>query len=97
MISQIGALSPFGEGNPEPLFLTRSLKVHNARIVGDRHLKLRVGQGKNTFDAIGFNLSNLYPLDGKPVDMVFTPELNMWQGFENIQLRIKDLKNEAFL
>jgi len=97
MISQIGALSPFGEANPEPLFLARSLKVHSARIVGDRHLKLRVGQGKNIFDAIGFNLSNLYPLDGKPVDMVFTPELNMWQGFENIQLRIKDLKNEAFL
>ena len=93
MVSQIKALSPFGQGNPEPLFLARSLKVHKSRIVGDRHLKLRVGQGKNSFDAIGFNLSDICPVDGEPIDIVFTPELNMWQGYEKIQLRITDLKN----
>jgi single-stranded-DNA-specific exonuclease len=91
-IRQIDALSPFGAGNPEPLFLVRSLEVLGSRVVGERHLKLRVGQGKKGFEAIGFGLSGKYPLHGKAVNMVFTPELNRWQGYERIQLRIADIE-----
>ncbi|MBN1276435.1 MAG: single-stranded-DNA-specific exonuclease RecJ [Deltaproteobacteria bacterium] len=92
MVRHIRALSPFGEGNPEPLFLARSLKVHSSRIIRDRHLSMRVGQGKTIFDAIGFNFSDTCPSNGESVDMVFTPEVNFWQGHERIKLRITDLK-----
>ena len=92
MISQIKALSPFGEGNPEPLFCARSLEVLGSRIVGERHLKLRVRQKELSFDAIGFGLAEKYPLDGKIINMVFSPEFNRWEGYDRIQLRIIDLK-----
>jgi single-stranded-DNA-specific exonuclease len=92
MIRHIDALSPFGAGNPEPLFLARSLEVLSSRIVGERHLKLRVGQGKKDFEAIGFGLAGRHPLQGRAVNLVFTPELNRWQGYEQIQLRIADLE-----
>jgi single-stranded-DNA-specific exonuclease len=92
MIQDITALSPFGEQNPEPVFLARSLNVLGSRVVGDRHLKLRVRQGEATMEAIAFGLGHHHPLHGKRLDMIFTPELNRWQGAERIQLKIVDLK-----
>ena len=93
-VSRIRSLSPFGEGNPEPCFLARSLYVLESRVVGERHLKFRVRQGGDgrPFDAIGFGLADEHPLEGKTIDMVFTPELNRWQGHESIQLKVIDLK-----
>lgn len=92
MLNQINALSPFGDGNPEPLFLTRGLEVIGLWVIGEKHLKIKVRKDGKTFDAIGFNLAEKLPHDQKAIDMLFTPELNNWQGYERIQLRIKDLK-----
>jgi len=92
MIGQIRALSPFGEGNPEPLFLTRSLKVLESRIVGANHLKLKLQQGKKIHEAIGFGLADRHPINGSVVNVVFTPEINQWQGYKRVQLRIVDIQ-----
>jgi len=91
-IQDIGVLSPFGEQNPEPVFLARSLHVLGSRVVGDRHLKLRVQQGETTMEAIGFGLSRHHPLHDERVDLLFTPEINRWQGSESIQLKVVDLR-----
>jgi single-stranded-DNA-specific exonuclease len=91
MVRQVSALGPFGDGNPEPVFLARSLEVAGSWVVGERHLKLRVSQGETTLEAIGFGLADKNPLEGKTVSMAFTPELKRWQGYERIQLRIIDL------
>ena len=92
MVRQVRALSPFGEANPEPLILARSLEVIGSRVVGEKHLKLRVRQERKTFDAIGFGMGARHPLGGKTINMIFTPEMNRWQGYESIQLRIVDIK-----
>ena len=91
-VNQIRSLSPFGSGNPEPLFYAHSLKVIESRVVGERHLKLKVKQGRTIREAIGFGLSERHPLEGKTISMVFTPEIDRWNGKEKIQLRIIDLK-----
>ena len=92
MIHEIRALSPFGEGNPEPIFFAGLLQVLESRVVGERHLKLRVRQGKSSYEAIGFGMADKHPLERKTVNMVFTPEIDRWQGFEKIQLRIADIE-----
>ena len=89
----ISALSPFGQGNPAPLFLSRSLEVLDSRVVGKRHLKFSVCREKEIFGAIGFGLANHHPLRGRTIDMIFTPEWNRWHGYESIQLKVVDLKN----
>jgi len=94
-IDDIAGLAPFGQGNPEPLFLASSLDVVSSRVVGERHLKLRVRQGETFFDAIGFGLGRRHPLQRERVDILFTPELNRWQGSETIQLKITDLRRAA--
>jgi len=95
-VHQLRALSPFGEGNPEPVFLARSVEVLESRVVGGSHLKFKVrqaGEGR-LLDAIGFGLADEHPLEGKTIDIVFTPELNRWQGVESLQLRVVDLKEQ---
>ena len=91
VIKQINALAPFGEGNPEPVFMARSVKVFNSRVVGERHLKLRLGQEGQALDAIGFRLGRHHSLKGASMDLLFTPEINRWQGTESVQLKIVDL------
>ena len=91
VIHQINALAPFGESNPEPVFMARSVKVFESRVVGERHLKLRLGQGEQVLDAIAFGLGNRHPLKGISTDFLFTPEVNRWQGTETVQLKIIDL------
>jgi len=96
LIREIGTLHPFGAGNPEPTFAVRRLDVLNARVVGEKHLKLTVRQDRSLpFDSIGFGMKSLEDqgLSLKtPVDVAFTPELNHWNGYDRIQLRIRDIR-----
>ena len=91
-VQGLRSLQPFGKRNPEPLFYSEGLTVINSRVVGEKHLKLRISQEESTVEAIGFGLSDVHPLEGKTINMVFTPEINQWNGYERVQLRIKDLE-----
>lgn len=96
LVRELEQLHPFGAGNPEPTLAVRDLAILEARIVGGRHLKLTVRHGNSSpFDSIGFRMGSLEALGLSPtraVDLAFVPELNRWNGFERVQLRIKDLK-----
>lgn len=96
LIREIGSLHPFGAGNPEPTFAVKGLDILTARVVGDKHLKMTVRQsGSLPFDSIGFGMKSLEDcgLSMKtPIDVAFTPELNHWNGYDRIQLRIRDIR-----
>ena len=92
IIKDIQSLAPFGSGNPEPIFQAQNLDVIHSRVVGEKHLKLRVREGECVMEAIGFGFSNWHPLQGETIDMVFTPEINEWRGYERVQLKIVDLR-----
>lgn len=96
LIKEIGALHPFGAGNPEPTFAVRGLDVMDSRTVGEKHLKMRVRQGRSMpFDSIGFGMKSLIDRGipaRTPVDLAFVPELNHWNGYDRIQLRIRDVR-----
>jgi single-stranded-DNA-specific exonuclease len=91
-VSDIRSMEPFGSGNSEPLFFCSNIEVVSSRIVGERHLKLRVKQGESIREAIGFGLSDSHPLEGRSINMVFTPEINEWNGYKTIQLKITALE-----
>lgn len=92
LVSDIWSMEPFGPGNPEPLFYCGGLEVVNSRIVKERHLKLRVRQGQSIMEAIGFGLSDNHPLEGRTVNMIFTPDINEWNGHQTVQLKIAALE-----
>ncbi|MBA5867659.1 MAG: single-stranded-DNA-specific exonuclease RecJ [Nitrospira sp. CR1.3] len=96
LIQEIGALHPFGAGNPEPTFAVKGLEVMESRTVGEKHLKMTVRQGRSLpFDSIGFGMRSLQERGippRVPVDLAFIPELNSWNGYDRIQLRIRDVR-----
>jgi single-stranded-DNA-specific exonuclease len=94
-VSGLEAMSPFGPGNPEPLLYAHALQVIESRIVGENHLKLRVQQESSLMEAIGFDLGGKHSLENQTIDMVFVPEINRWQGYEKVQLRIIDLEKSG--
>jgi len=99
LLDNIVKMTPFGEGNPEPLFLAKNLTVGGTKTVGSKgnHLKLDLRlldkNGKINFvDAIGFGLGKFDVKSNDKVDAVFSLEENIWNGKKNLQLKIKDLK-----
>ncbi|MCP4633752.1 MAG: single-stranded-DNA-specific exonuclease RecJ [candidate division Zixibacteria bacterium] len=96
LINVLDMFSPFGPQNMKPVFISRNLELHgNPYIVGNNHLKMKVQQGNKVVDCIGFGLGRfLNQLLQRPlrIDLVYVVELNVWNGVEHIQLRIKDLK-----
>jgi single-stranded-DNA-specific exonuclease len=92
-------LHPHGVGNRRPLFLASNLQiVGEPRKIGqgERHLSFRVKQeGSGTFKAIGWGMADrLEELlsGGGKCCLVFTPKINEWQGYVNIDLEIQDLQ-----
>jgi len=97
LIKDINILEPFGIGNPQPVFCSYKNIISDWRLVGEKreHLKLKIKDGNRTLEGIGFKLSrtgNQIFSENKIVNLAFNIELNKWNGTENIQLNIKDIK-----
>lgn len=92
--SFITSLAPFGEGNPVPTFLTRNVRVREARAVGrDRtHLKLWLADGGVQLNAIAFNQSSKLKGLGPEIDLVYSISLNEWNGRRELELKVVDLR-----
>lgn len=90
----IDQMEPFGPQQMKPVFLSKQVSILDASLLKGEHLKMKVQQGKIIFDAVGFRMAELYPLvlKGKPIDLVYTIELNTWKDKTSLQLIIKDLK-----
>jgi hypothetical protein len=43
-------------------------------------------------EAIGFGMGSWHPLSGKGVKMAFVPQVNIFQGKRNLQMKIVDLQ-----
>ncbi|MQG15653.1 MAG: single-stranded-DNA-specific exonuclease RecJ [SAR202 cluster bacterium] len=86
------SMEPFGQSNPQPVFLTRGLEVYESRTVGktNDHIKLIVQHGGKRFDAIGFGLGSKYDQLGSKIDAVYKLNENYWGGNVTIQLQIID-------
>ncbi len=97
LVRELDRLQPFGMGNPEPTLAVRDLSVLEARVVGEKHLRLTVKQKDSApFVGIGFRMGALAQRAasaGSRVDLAFIPELDRWNGLDRLQLRIRDLRS----
>ena len=87
-------MEPCGEGNPRPLFLSRRVQLREARAVGEEghHLRLLLSDGRAVWDGIGFGLGGWAGQLGDWVDIVYTIEVNEWNGERRLQLNVQDLR-----
>jgi single-stranded-DNA-specific exonuclease len=96
LINEIEALSPFGSGNPEPVFMTRDVKVVSSKIVGKNHRKMVLAQGagrvQKTFQAIRFNADGRMQTETAFTKIAFRLRWNRWNANKIAQLMIEDAR-----
>nr|MBN1229518.1 single-stranded-DNA-specific exonuclease RecJ [Anaerolineae bacterium] len=93
LIDSLSALEPTGEANPQPVFMTRNMRITSRAQVGaeGKHLKLRLFDGEGELDAIAFRWGDF--LDNLPdiVDVAYHLEINEWNGRRSIQINVLDI------
>jgi single-stranded-DNA-specific exonuclease len=89
----IQQLAPFGQGNPLPIFLTLGVSVLECRTMGanDEHLRMKFKQNGVTWDGVGFGLGSYINEITTPLDIVYTIEMDHWNGRETLRLNVLDI------
>jgi single-stranded-DNA-specific exonuclease len=90
---------PWGQGFPEPVF-DGQFKVLDARMVGGKHMKMRLEApqgGADPIDAIAFgyergSCGDASLENGSTVQLAYRLEINEFRGFERVQLNCQHLK-----
>lgn len=94
---QLRQFQPCGYGNPTPLLASRGVKVVGSRTVGAdaKHLKLTLGDGRVTMDAIAFNQGHWQGKLPARVDVAYMLEINEWGGEKRLQLNVRDIQTSV--
>jgi single-stranded-DNA-specific exonuclease len=88
-------MEPFGPGNMRPVFITRYVKdTGYSKILKEQHIRFVLQQDDKILNGIGFNMAEKFMLlqSNTPVDVVYTLDINEWNGEKMIQLKIIDLR-----
>lgn len=97
-MTNLKKFAPFGPGNMAPLFITRHIvEEGDARIVGAKHIKMRVlypNKSCHPIDVIAFNQKEYFEtvIASDDFDIVYHVEENTWNNSTNLQLNVQDIK-----
>jgi single-stranded-DNA-specific exonuclease len=75
----------WGQGFPEPLF-EGDFRVQTQRVVGEKHLKLKLSSPAGSFDAIRFFSAEPAP---EQIHAVYSLSVNEYNGSESLQLIVR--------
>ena len=94
LIDEIDTLSPFGDENPDPVFMAQNIKVVSSKIVGKNHRKMMLvpdaqPSGKPV-PAIRFNAEVHILKETTFSRIAFRLRWNRWNDNRTIQLIIED-------
>ncbi len=95
MIDEISMLSPFGMGNPKPLFHVEHTLTDFRQIGAQKHhLKMQMEKNGVTLDCIAFQMGQLFwsIAPQSSVSLVGELGINEWNGNRKLQLRVEDIK-----
>jgi single-stranded-DNA-specific exonuclease len=92
ILDEINKLRPFGQNNPEPLFLSKNVSISEIVNMGadNQHVKFKL----HDFWALAFGQTECYQdlkINDK-VDIVYSVELNNFNNKKTLQFKIVDLK-----
>ncbi|MBQ8908416.1 MAG: single-stranded-DNA-specific exonuclease RecJ [Clostridia bacterium] len=95
LASELRLLEPYGVENPSPVFAMMGVRAENiAGVGGGKHTRLTVCDGERHINAMYFSRSpeslDLYV--GEKIDILFSIDINEWNGKHTVQLTVKDLR-----
>ncbi|PIS28123.1 single-stranded-DNA-specific exonuclease RecJ [Candidatus Saganbacteria bacterium CG08_land_8_20_14_0_20_45_16] len=96
LVQQFAQLEPYGQGNSQPVFLSRNLKILDMKKVGKdgRHFKAKFCANDIILDTIAFSKGSWVDelSYDQTYDLAYRLEANEWNGFVNVQLSLVDIR-----
>ncbi len=91
LLEELELLAPFGEGNPEPVFLIPSMEIVGNKVFSDGQTKLILRHSNRIFHTLRSPLVNGYCEKGNFLDVAFTPVRMHLNGHNYLYLSLKGL------
>lgn len=92
-LTQLDTLGPWGEGNPEPLFLIKGMDLEGAKHLKELHFKSKFA---GRYDVIGFyksaEIKKLQNIGVQIIDALVRPEINRFRNSVSVQLRLEHIR-----
>ena len=99
-VEAFSMLAPFGEGNPQPVFLTKGVRLEDITRMGrdDSHLRAIAVQDNRRVSIVAFGHGRRAGewSQGGIFDMLYTPGINIWQQTKKLQLMLRAAKSVVF-
>ncbi|MDZ4832777.1 MAG: single-stranded-DNA-specific exonuclease RecJ [Candidatus Melainabacteria bacterium] len=89
-------LAPFGMSNRKPRFCMKGLTTKEVRTLGKdgkHHRLILAGDKGQVYECVMWNSQGRTPNEGRPVDLVFTADVNTFNGRERLQLVVNDWRD----
>lgn len=99
-------IGPFGQDNPEPIFVLQNVRIHSADILGGSHIRVMISDWEGgarikamAFKSVDTSLGDaLLNAGARQVHIVGRLQVNEWQGRKTAEMHITDAcyaQNEA--
>ena len=93
-VAELERLAPFGQGNRQPVFFMRDMRLGSVMSMGDgKHSRLALEKGGSRLSAVWFGNSaeKLGYAENDFADIIFTADINDFRGVKNVRLTLKDM------
>jgi single-stranded-DNA-specific exonuclease len=84
MAASLKLMEPFGQGNPEPVFLLKSIQMKSVSKLND-HLKFSLQLNGNQIHGIGFFMAAQLEVASGLIDLVFKLKQTSFRGRKRIE------------
>ena len=96
-VNELQLLGPFGQGNPEPIFATKGVRLASPprRVgAGRDHLQLAITDNTAAVRCIGFRFGKLEKklLEHEFFNVAYRPQINTYNGNSNVEFTITDIQ-----
>ena len=101
LIEELSRFEPYGTGNKAPTFARRNMYIQAYRVIGKNNnaikLELTDGGEGQVYNAIWFGDASTFEeyllnKEEKKLDIIYSPQINEYRGFKNIQLKIEEYR-----
>ena len=98
-VSELQLLGPFGQGNPEPVFATKGVRLAAPprRVgAGRDHLQLAITDNTAAVRCIGFRFGSMEKklLEHEFFNVAYQPQINNYNGNTNVEFVLTDIQLE---
>ncbi len=95
LLKDLRLLSPFGNGNPEPVLYSKDIQASNVRIVSKLHLRASFRDQTGRAEGFGFMLSHDAQKLRHPVAIAFVPKNYLQESEKEIELQLKGVSAKS--